>query len=78
MKKFLKTTLLLTTLIMTFSACTSDFDDETIVYICTGKSATKYHSSRNCNGLSSCKGSVIAINITKAKREGRTACKLCY
>ncbi|WP_314824436.1 hypothetical protein [Porphyromonas endodontalis] len=47
------------------------------VYICTGGSATKYHSPPNCRGLNRCKGDVIKISIKDARNQGRTACKIC-
>ena len=47
------------------------------VYICTGGSATKYHSTPNCRGLNLCKGDVIKISIGDARNQGRTACKIC-
>lgn len=47
------------------------------VYICTGGSATKYHSTPNFRGLNRCKGDVIKISIGDARNQGRTACKIC-
>ncbi len=47
------------------------------VYICTGGSATKYHSTPNCRGLTRCRGEIIKISIGAARDHGRTPCKIC-
>ena len=51
---------------------------EETVYVCTGGSATKYHSRSNCRGLGKCKGKIVSMPISQAKKQGRTACKICY
>ncbi|MBQ9435102.1 MAG: hypothetical protein IJU33_03140 [Bacteroidales bacterium] len=57
----------------------SGISGETYVYVCTGSSATKYHSHSNCRGLSACKGSVEKVTISKAENNmRRTPCKICY
>ena len=48
------------------------------VYICTGRSATKYHKVKNCRGLNSCSGEVKAVTETSAKDNGREKCLICY
>jgi hypothetical protein len=40
------------------------------VYICKGKSATKY----NCRGLSNCKTDVVKVTLADAKSAGKTLC----
>lgn len=48
------------------------------VYVCTGPTATRYHKSSTCNGLSRCSGSINKISVEEAESEGRTPCKICY
>ena len=48
------------------------------VYICTGKTATTYHKTSSCKGLSRCGGIVEKMNVDDAKKKGRRACKICY
>lgn len=48
------------------------------VYICTGKSATTYHKTNKCRGLSRCSGDIKQVTIDKAKSMNRRACKICY
>lgn len=47
-----------------------------VVYICTGGYATKYHSTSRCSGLGNCKGDIIAVSIDEVG--SRTPCKKCY
>lgn len=49
-----------------------------VVYICTGASATRYHSTASCRGLGSCGGNVVKVSEAKARELGRTPCKICY
>lgn len=49
-----------------------------IVYVCTGGSATKYHSHRNCNGLNNCSNVVNEMPESRARQMGRTRCSICY
>jgi hypothetical protein len=51
---------------------------EQVVYVCTGGSATKYHSHSNCRGLNRCKGKVVSMPISNAKEQGKTPCKICF
>lgn len=53
-------------------------NNDTYVYICTGKAAYSYHKSKNCSGLNRCKATIIKVTLEKAKSEKRTACKICY
>lgn len=48
------------------------------VYICTGPSSKRYHSTSNCRGLGSCSGNVVKMSLAKAREKGRTPCKICY
>lgn len=49
-----------------------------IVVICGGKYATKYHNTTRCRGLRNCKGGLYKMSIKDAKKKGFTACKICY
>ncbi|GHT25231.1 hypothetical protein AGMMS4957_19690 [Bacteroidia bacterium] len=51
--------------------------DEPTVLICTGKYAKKYHKSQ-CKGLDNCKGKVIKVTLSEAKKQGKTECGYCY
>ena len=46
------------------------------VYISTGSSAKKYHSTSNCRGLANSKY-IKSISIEEAQGIGRTPCMLC-
>ena len=63
-------------------ACTnanaSEQKKEAKVYICTGKYAKRYHKYSDCKGLGSCKGEVLLIPISTAKKQGKTPCGYCY
>lgn len=48
------------------------------VYICTGNSATKYHSNPNCSGLNRCSGTIEEVSTNEAENMGRRPCKRCY
>ena len=48
------------------------------VYICSGKSAKRYHRISNCRGLSRCGGKVVSISKSAAEKGNRTPCKICY
>lgn len=52
--------------------------EESCVYICTGKSSKRYHSTKECKGLGNCGGRVIALTLTQAEKMGRTPCQICY
>ena len=47
------------------------------VFICTGKGAKTYHKSKSCQGLSQCKKEIRRINVSRATKMGRRACKRC-
>ena len=51
---------------------------ETYVYICTGPSSKKYHSTSKCYGLNSCSKEIKKVTKSYAVEKGRTPCKLCY
>lgn len=51
---------------------------ESTVYICTGKSAKKYHKSSRCKGLRNCKGDIVKIERSRAEAMGKTPCRICY
>lgn len=62
-------------------SCDKNSDEQSstrFVYICTGGSATKYHSRKTCKGLGNCKGEISAVSMSTATSQGRTACKICY
>lgn len=46
------------------------------VYICTGKSAKRYHRTSNCRGLNRCSGKIVSKSA--AEKGNRTPCKICY
>lgn len=57
----------------------SGISGETYVYVCTGTSATRYHSRSNCNGLKACKADIVKVTIGKAENEmHKTPCKICF
>lgn len=47
------------------------------VYICTGSSSKRYHSRKNCRGLSNCGGTIKELTVEQAENQGRTPCKIC-
>jgi hypothetical protein len=49
-------------------------DDDTNVYICDSKTATKYHLKKDCRGLNACKSKVVKITLTDAKKEKKKLC----
>lgn len=44
------------------------------VYICNGKSSTKYHLIKNCKGLERCSTEIEKITLSEAKKKKRTLC----
>jgi hypothetical protein len=54
-----------------------NLNDEQKVYICTGSSSKRYHSKKNCRGLSNCGGTIKELTIEQAEKQGRTPCKIC-
>jgi hypothetical protein len=51
--------------------------DETTVLICNSQNSYAYHSHK-CSGLQRCKSEIINIRVSEAKKQGRSACKICY
>ena len=51
--------------------------DATPVYICTGGSSEKYHSTDTCSALASCSKAVREVTLADAQSKGRTPCKRC-
>ncbi len=47
------------------------------VYICTGRTAKRYHSVEDCKGLSNCSGRIITTSLQEAEEEGKTPCRMC-
>ena len=56
----------------------SEQKKEAKVYICTGKYAKRYHRDSDCRGLGSCKGDVVLVPLSTAKKQGKTPCGYCY
>lgn len=56
----------------------SSGNQETYVYICTGKYAYSYHSNRSCSGLNNCKSEIKRVTIESAIKMHRTQCDKCY
>jgi hypothetical protein len=44
------------------------------VYICVSKTASKYHLSGNCKGLSRCTHTVSKVTLKEAKNRGYSLC----
>ncbi len=44
------------------------------VYICSSKTAKRYHYKENCRGLSNCGSKIVRTTIDKAKDSGKTLC----
>jgi uncharacterized membrane protein len=44
------------------------------VYICVSKTASKYHFSQNCKGLSRCTHTITKVSLTDAKAKGYSLC----
>lgn len=47
------------------------------VYVCEGRSAKRYHSVSDCNGLSRCSRGVLEMSIEEAEGYGKTPCRMC-
>ena len=52
--------------------------NDTYVYICTGKYAYSYHSTKNCSGLNNCSAEIKKVTLSQAKEKGRKPCQKCY
>ena len=62
------------TLDLTFS----NNNKASIVYVCFGDYAEKYHSRINCTGLNNCKGSISSMDsYTAINSYKRTPCNIC-
>lgn len=70
-------TIALTILLSLFSGITAN--QGTTVYISTGSAAYAYHARRTCRTLKRCneEGHVKAVSLEKARKMGRTPCKVC-
>jgi hypothetical protein len=44
------------------------------VYICVSKTASKYHFSQNCKGLSRCTHTISKVTVKDAKSKGYSLC----
>ncbi|HBD94139.1 MAG TPA: hypothetical protein DC057_08210 [Spirochaetia bacterium] len=55
----------------------SQVASEENVYICTGNYSKVYHSIENCKGLRNCKAEIKSVSLSKAKKMGRRACRIC-
>ncbi|TDD75266.1 hypothetical protein [Flavobacterium caseinilyticum] len=44
------------------------------VYICISKTASKYHYSQNCKGLSRCTHTISKVSVKDAKNRGYSLC----
>ena len=80
MKHLTSLLLFLTTILLASAvapAPTPANNNDTIVYICTGKSSKRFHSKRSCRGLDACQGEIRAITLQQAKQLNRTPCKIC-
>ncbi len=51
--------------------------DAGCVYVCSGPQAKRYHSTRDCYGLSRCSGEIVETTIEEAEDNGRTPCRMC-
>lgn len=60
---------------ITILFCLLSFKNEdSKVFICVSKGATKYHYKENCRGLNSCKHDIKKVSISEAKGNGLTLC----
>lgn len=51
---------------------------QTTVYVCNGPSATRYHSTKSCTGLSNCSASITSHTEKEAIAKGRSKCSRCW
>lgn len=63
--------LILLTIILNFNENSLKHSD---VYLCDSAGGKKYHYSKNCRGLSSCKHDIIKVSLKKAQTLGKTLC----
>lgn len=77
----MKKVIALAALFLAFSAVgtpTGTHDDDTEVYVCTGRSSECYHSIEDCRGLKFCNGQVRKVSLSAAQTLGRRECKICH
>lgn len=55
----------------------TDMTQQSKVFICTGGSSKRYHSTAKCSGLRNCGGSIKELTQEGAEKMGRTPCKIC-
>ncbi|MCS6991519.1 MAG: hypothetical protein NZL95_06610 [Chitinophagales bacterium] len=65
------------------AACTSErvadaSASSDTVFICNSPYARKFHKTRFCEGLQSCKAAITAVSRSEAVAAARTGCLLCY
>ena len=60
--------------VLLVSCSQNDGDNE--VYICKGPSSKKYHLTPECKGLSNCSTKTYKVELSKARKMGRTLCGL--
>ena len=78
-----KATLLILICLITFSCCSDSrkrsYSDRygSTVYVCTGGYSKRYHATEDCRGLFRCCGEIIEMSVDEAKKNGRTACRIC-
>ncbi len=58
----------ITMLFLNISSATTD------VYICVSKTASKYHLSETCKGLSRCTHTISKVTLKEAKSSGYKLC----
>ncbi len=51
--------------------------DRDSVFVCTGWSSKRFHKYRNCWGLDYCRHKIKKVTVKEARKEGKTACKVC-
>ena len=44
------------------------------VYICQSKGGKKYHFTKDCRGLSSCRAEIVKVKLSEAEKQGKTLC----
>lgn len=71
-------TIVLALTLMLGAMMPSQVQESEQVYICTGPSATTYHSTDECRGLNRCSREIKMVSIDKAKKMGRRPCRFCY
>ncbi len=47
------------------------------VFVCTGNSAKRYHSVKDCMGLSRCSEEILEMTIEEAEENDKSPCRLC-